>query len=81
MKDKILRNGARVMTKKEKYLKRNKDRDIVDFVMVQPHFFKDFKKWIEEMIVLRNVCYTTFSQTDLVYLGIMKNIFAVDSMR
>ena len=29
----------------------------------------------------RNLCYTTYSQTDLVYLGIMKNVCAVDSMR
>ena len=81
MKEKTLRNGAFIMTKKEKRLKRNKDRGIVDFIMVQTHFFKDLKKWIEELKDPRNLCYTTYSQTDLVYLGIMKNVCAVDSMR
>ena len=69
------------MTKKEKRMKKNKDKGIVDFFMVQTHFFKDLNKWIEEMNDPRNISYTTYSQTDLIYLGIMKNVCAVESMR
>lgn len=69
------------MTKKEKRMKRDSDKGIIDFLMVQTHFFKDLKKWIEEMNDPRNVSYTTYSQTDLIYLGIMKNVCAVESMR
>lgn len=42
------------MTKEEKRAKKKKDRGIVDFLMIQNHFFKDFRNWIEEMEDPRN---------------------------
>ena len=69
------------MTKEEKRAKRKKDRGIVDFLMIQNHFFKDFGKWIEEMSDPRNQSYTTYKQTDFVYMGILKNVCSIESMR
>lgn len=69
------------MTKEEKRAKKKKDRGIVDFLMIQNHFFKDFRNWIEEMEDPRNKSYITYGQSDLVYLGILKNICSVKSMR
>lgn len=69
------------MTKEEKREKRKKDRGIVDFIMIQTHFFKEFQKWIEEMTDPRHLSYTTYTQTDLIYLGILKNVCSVESMR
>ena len=40
--------------KKKNEQKRKKDRRIVDFIMIQTHFFRDMQKWIEEMEDSRN---------------------------
>jgi len=69
------------MTRSEKRERRKKDRGIVDFIMIQNHFFKDFKKWIGEMADPRNQSYITYSQVDLVYLGVLKNVCSIESMR
>ena len=45
------------------------------------HFFSDMTKWIEEMQDPRNKAYITYTQSDLVYLGLMKNLCSVESMR
>ena len=69
------------MTRREKRERRKKDRGIVDFIMVQTHFFKDLTKWIEEMDDPRNQSYSTYTQSELIYLGILKNVCSVKSMR
>ena len=45
------------------------------------HFFSDMTKWIEETDDPRNPAYITYTQSDLVYLGILKNLCSVESMR
>ena len=37
-----------IMTKEEKREKRKKDRGIVDFIMIQTHFFKEFQKILKK---------------------------------
>ncbi len=69
------------MTKREKREKKKKDRGIVDFMMVQNHFFKDMKNWINEMEDPRNKSYITYTQSDFVYMGILKNVASLESMR
>lgn len=61
--------------------KKKKDRGIVDFLMIQNHFFPNFKQWIEEMLDPRHPSYTIYTQKDLVYMGILKNICSIESMR
>ena len=69
------------MTREEKRARKKKDRGIVDFIMIQTHFFKDLKRWIEEMDDPRNPSYITYTQTDLIFLGILKNVCSIESMR
>lgn len=69
------------MTKKEKRNRKKKDRGIVDFMMLIKHFFKDLTKWIEEMEDPRNQSYITYTQSDLGYLAILKNVCSQYSMR
>lgn len=69
------------MTKEEKRAKKKKDRGIVDFIMIQTHFFKDMKKWIEEMEDPRNPSYSIYTQSDFIFMGIMKNACSIKSMR
>lgn len=69
------------MTKEEKREKKKKDRGIVDFIMIQNHFFKGFNMWIREMVDPRNPSYITYTQSDFVYLGILKNVCSIKSMR
>lgn len=45
------------------------------------HFFKDLTKWIEELEDPRNQSYITYTQADLGYLVILKNICSQHSMR
>ena len=81
IEENILRIGAVFMTKKEKRKYKEKDKGIVDFLMVQNHFLKDFKCWIEEMQDPRHQSYVTYRPSDFIYLGILKNICAIKSMR
>ena len=69
------------MTKQEKREMKKKDRGIVDFIMIYKHFFKDMPEWINEMEDPRNPSYTTYTQTDFVNMGILKNICSLESMR
>lgn len=69
------------MRKKEKRRRRKQDRGIVDFMMVTDHFFHSLRDWILEMADPRNPSYTTYTQADLGYLGILKNICGQYSMR
>lgn len=69
------------MKKREKRERKKHDRGIVDFMMVSNHFFSSFREWILEMEDPRNQSYTTYTQADLVYMAILKNICGQKSMR
>lgn len=57
------------------------DRGIVDFMQVTNHFFKHLSQWINEMTDPRNESYITYTQSDLISMGILKNVCAVGTMR
>lgn len=67
--------------KSHKRMKKKKDCGIVDFAMIQNHFFKELPQWIEQMEDPRNESYITYTQADFIYMGILKNICSVESMR
>lgn len=69
------------MKKEEKRKIKEKDRGIVDFIKLQQHFWKDLNIWINEMADPRNPSYITYTQSDLVFMGILKNVCAQESMR
>lgn len=69
------------MTKKEKRERKKQDKGIVDFMMVTNHFFHSLGEWISEMNDPRNQSYITYSQADLAYMGILKNICGQYTMR
>ena len=50
-------------------------------MMVTNHFFRSLQEWISEMNAPRNQSYITYTQADLVYMGILKNICGHTSMR
>lgn len=61
--------------------KKEEDRGIVDFMKIMHHFFKELPQWINAMDDPRNPSYTTYTQADLVFMGILKNICSVKTMR
>lgn len=69
------------MKKIEKREAKKQDRGIVDFMMVTNHFFHKLGDWISEMDDPRNPGYITYSQADLNYMAILKNICGQHSMR
>ena len=69
------------MRKREKRERKKHDRGIVDFMMVTNHFFHSLKEWIMEMDDPRNQSYTIYTQADLGYMAILKNICGQYSMR
>lgn len=69
------------MRKKEKRERKKQDRGIVDFMMVTNHFFHSLREWILEMKDPRNQSYTTYTQADLGYLAILKNVCGQYTMR
>ena len=69
------------MKKIEKREAKKQDRGIVDFMMVTNHFFHKLGDWISQMEDPRNPSYITYSQADLNYMAILKNICGQHSMR
>ena len=69
------------MRKKEKRERKKQDKGIVDFMMVTNHFFHALKEWIAEMDDPRNQSYITYTQADLSYMAILKNVCGQHSMR
>ncbi len=68
------------VTKAVKRNARNKDRGILDLVWVMNHFFKELPQWIDEMSDPRNQSYITYTQSDLVFMGLLKNVCGVKTM-
>jgi hypothetical protein len=66
--------------KKLKREKKKQDKGIVDLMMIMNHFFKHLREWIEEMTDPRHSSYITYTQSDLVYMGLLKNMCGVKSM-
>jgi hypothetical protein len=60
--------------------KKKQDKGIVDLMMIMNHFFKHLREWIEEMTDPRHSSYITYTQSDLVYMGLLKNMCGVKSM-
>ena len=70
-----------MIRKVEKRKQRTNDRGIVDFMMVTQHFFHSLRDWILEMDDPRNQAYITYTQADLGYMAILKNICSQYTMR
>lgn len=68
------------MRKAEKRKQKQKDRGIVDFIKLTKHFFVELPKWINEMKDPRNQSYITYTQSDLVMMGVLKNVCSVESI-
>ena len=56
------------------------DRGIVDLMMVMNHFFRQLPEWIGEMTDPRHPSYIVYTQTDLVYMGLLKNMCGLKTM-
>lgn len=69
------------MTKAEKRKLKKKDKGIVDFIKIVKHFFKNLNQWIEEMTDPRHPSYSIYTQNDLIFMGVMKNVCSIESMR
>ena len=57
------------------------NRGIVDFIKIVHHFFQELPQWMNSMKDPRNSSYTTYTQADLVFMRILKNVCSVRSMR
>ena len=68
---------VRKATKREK---KTKDRGIVDFAMIQNHFFRELPDWVNQMADPRNTSYITYTQATLFYMGVLKNDCSVETM-
>lgn len=66
----------------ESYETREKeqDRGMVDIMMIIHHFFKEFPAWISEMENPRHSSYITYQQSDLIYMGLVKNLCGVKTL-
>ena len=81
MQKKKMKKKADWITKEKKRKIKKKDKGIVEIMMLMHHFFKELPVWLNEMTDPRNPSYTTYSQADLVLMGVLKNMCAVKSMR
>ena len=81
MQKKKMKKKADWLTKSKKRKIKQKDRGIVEIMMLTHHFFKELPLWLNEITDPRNPSYTTYSQADLVLMGVLKNMCAVKSMR
>ena len=68
------------LTKAKKRKVKKKDRGIVDLMRILYHFFEELPQWLNEMSVPRNPSYTTYTQSDLVFMGIVNNMCGIKTM-
>ena len=71
MQKKKMKKKADWLTKAKKRRAKEKDRGIVDVMMLMRHFFKELPQWVNEMTDPRNLSYVTYTQADLVLMGIL----------
>ena len=69
------------ITKAMKRKVKEEERGIVDLMRIVFHFFRELPQWLDEMADPRNPSYITYTQSDLVWMGLLKNICAVKTMR
>lgn len=70
--EKKMKKRSEWVRKSHKRMKKEKDRGIVDFAMIQNHFFKELPEWINQMEDPRHEAYITYTQADFIYMGILK---------
>ena len=63
-----------------KRTKKEKDRGIVGLMMIMHHFFRKLPDWIDEIADPRHPSYIQYSQADLLYMGLLKNMCGVKTM-
>ena len=68
------------LTKAKKRKVKKKDRGIVDLMRILYHFFGELPQWLNEMSDPRNPSYTTYTQSDLVFMGVIKNMCGIKTM-
>lgn len=61
-------------------IKKLGDQGILDFLQVKYHFFQDMNEWIQSMEDPRNPAYITYTQSDLISMGLLKNVCGITSM-
>ena len=66
---------------KVKKRQEKEDNIFLSIFRVMKHFFSRLDEWINEIEDPRNTSYITYTQEDLLILGILKNICSVESMR
>ena len=71
---------GKCLRKADKRKIKEQDKGIVDFTKSVNHYFKNLRKWINEMLDPRHQSYITYSQADLVILGLLKNVCSIESM-
>lgn len=76
-----MRKRTEWIRKSQKRDKKEKDRGIVDFAKIQNHFFHELPEWINQMEDPRHPSYILYTQADFIYMGILKNICSLESMR
>ena len=69
------------ITKAKKRRVKKEERGIADLLKITFHFFQELPQWLNEMEDPRDPSYTIYTQSDLVCMGLMKNICAVKTMR
>ncbi len=68
------------LRKADKRKIKEQDKGILDFAKSNNHYFKNLREWINEMMDPRHQSYITYTQADLVILGLLKNVCSVESM-
>ena len=61
-------------------IKKLGDQGILDFLQVKYHFFQDMNEWIQSIEDPRNPAYITYTQSDLISMGLLKNVCGITSM-
>ena len=67
-------------TKEMKRKHKEQDKGVLGVMLIMKHFFRHLTEWIEEMKDPRNISYITYSQSDYIYMGILKNLCGVKTM-
>lgn len=73
-------NMGKFLRKSDKRKLKENNNGFVDLTKSANHYFKDLRGWINQMLDPRHQSYITYTQADLVFQCLLKNLCSVESM-
>ena len=70
----------KILRKSDKRKLKENSNGFVDLTKTANHYFKDLRSWTNQMLDPRHQSYITYTQADLIFQCLLKNLCSIESM-